>query len=57
MNYSHCVIMMSDPSRGGLNTHLAAHDNARMFQCGSCDMMFTTAGSARRHMAVHQVSD
>ena len=43
-------------SRGGLNTHLASHDNTRMFQCGSCDMMFTTAGSARRHMAVHQVS-
>ena len=27
-----------------------------MFQCGECSMVFTTAGSVRRHMAVHQVS-
>merc|ERR1719339_411758 len=25
-----------------------------MFQCGECSMVFTTAGSVRRHMAVHQ---
>lgn len=43
-------------SRGSLNSHLATHEpGKKVFQCGSCDMVFTTAGSVRRHMAVHQV--
>ena len=33
-----------------------SHEGQRMFQCGECSMVFTTAGSVRRHMAVHQVS-
>ena len=43
-------------SRGGLNNHLRSHneEEKKLFQCGVCEMTFTTAGSVRRHMTVHQ---
>ena len=52
---SECFFLFS---RGSLNTHLQTHEGKErgMYQCGQCDMMLTTAGSVRRHMAVHQVS-